>query len=123
MSPSRSGRTAAPGTAARLSGWPEQRDHVLERRDQDAGDKSDDLASLGSVRSAAAELRAAHPRIDLLINNAGRPDLDGELLAHILLGSLQSEPVLRLLERGEVSRLAASLRVTAAGMLTAPAAS
>lgn len=30
-----------------------------------------DLSSLESVRSAAAELRAAHERIDLLINNAG----------------------------------------------------
>lgn len=30
-----------------------------------------DLASLASIRVAAAELRAAHPRIDLLINNAG----------------------------------------------------
>lgn len=30
-----------------------------------------DLSSLNSVRKAAAELRAAHPRIDLLINNAG----------------------------------------------------
>jgi NAD(P)-dependent dehydrogenase (short-subunit alcohol dehydrogenase family) len=30
-----------------------------------------DLASLESVRAAAAALRASHPRIDLLINNAG----------------------------------------------------
>ncbi|MGW3891705.1 SDR family NAD(P)-dependent oxidoreductase [Micromonospora chokoriensis] len=30
-----------------------------------------DLTSLDSVRSAAAGLRASHPRIDLLINNAG----------------------------------------------------
>jgi NAD(P)-dependent dehydrogenase (short-subunit alcohol dehydrogenase family) len=30
-----------------------------------------DLTSLDSVGKAAAELRAAHPRIDLLINNAG----------------------------------------------------
>jgi NAD(P)-dependent dehydrogenase (short-subunit alcohol dehydrogenase family) len=30
-----------------------------------------DLASLDSVRAAAADLRAAHERIDLLINNAG----------------------------------------------------
>jgi NAD(P)-dependent dehydrogenase (short-subunit alcohol dehydrogenase family) len=30
-----------------------------------------DLASLGSVREAAAEIRAAQPRLDLLINNAG----------------------------------------------------
>jgi NAD(P)-dependent dehydrogenase (short-subunit alcohol dehydrogenase family) len=30
-----------------------------------------DLTSLDSIRAAAAELRAMHPRIDLLINNAG----------------------------------------------------
>jgi NAD(P)-dependent dehydrogenase (short-subunit alcohol dehydrogenase family) len=30
-----------------------------------------DLGSLASVRAAAEELRATHPRIDLLINNAG----------------------------------------------------
>ncbi len=30
-----------------------------------------DLASLDSIRAAAGELRATHPRIDLLINNAG----------------------------------------------------
>ena len=30
-----------------------------------------DLSSLDSIRKAADELRAAHPRIDLLINNAG----------------------------------------------------
>jgi len=30
-----------------------------------------DLTSLDSIRSAAGELRARHPRIDLLVNNAG----------------------------------------------------
>jgi NAD(P)-dependent dehydrogenase (short-subunit alcohol dehydrogenase family) len=30
-----------------------------------------DLSSLASIRSTAADLRTAHPRIDLLINNAG----------------------------------------------------
>src|SRR5258708_23457714 len=30
-----------------------------------------DLASLDSIRAAAGELRATHPRIDLLVNNAG----------------------------------------------------
>ena len=30
-----------------------------------------DLTSLDSIRAAAGELRARHPRIDLLINNAG----------------------------------------------------
>ena len=37
----------------------------------DASVQALDLTSLESVRSAAASLRAAHPRIDLLINNAG----------------------------------------------------
>ncbi|MEV5366051.1 SDR family NAD(P)-dependent oxidoreductase [Streptomyces cellulosae] len=37
----------------------------------DVGVQALDLASLDSIRSAAADLRAAHPRIDLLINNAG----------------------------------------------------
>src|SRR5260370_598302 len=30
-----------------------------------------DLTSLDSIRAAAGELRATHPRIDLLVNNAG----------------------------------------------------
>lgn len=37
----------------------------------DAVVQSLDLTSLDSIRSAAADLRAAYPRIDLLINNAG----------------------------------------------------
>ncbi|MGW4394997.1 oxidoreductase [Amycolatopsis nivea] len=36
-----------------------------------------DLASLASVREAAAELRARHDRIDLLINNAGVTNAPG----------------------------------------------
>ena len=35
-----------------------------------------DLASLASVHKAADELRAAHPRIDLLVNNAGVMTVD-----------------------------------------------
>ena len=35
-----------------------------------------DLASLASVRKAADELRATHPRIDVLINNAGVMTID-----------------------------------------------
>ncbi|GII58361.1 TetR family transcriptional regulator [Planotetraspora thailandica] len=60
-----------------------------------------------------------HGHISALIT-ARRPDLDGDLLAHILLGSLQSEPVLRMLERGEAERLAGSLRALIAGMFAAP---
>ena len=42
-----------------------------ETPDADVSVQALDLGSLDSVRSAAAELNAAHPRIDLLINNAG----------------------------------------------------
>ena len=41
------------------------------RIDGDTSVQALDLTSLASVRSAAADLRAAHPRIDLLVNNAG----------------------------------------------------
>ncbi|WP_299951896.1 SDR family NAD(P)-dependent oxidoreductase [uncultured Modestobacter sp.] len=56
---------------------------VLAVRDVDKGEQAAariagavtvqrlDLTSLASVRAAAAQLRDAHPRIDLLINNAG----------------------------------------------------
>ncbi|MFF1924013.1 TetR/AcrR family transcriptional regulator [Streptomyces sp. NPDC058221] len=46
-----------------------------------------------------------------------RPDLDAELLAHILLGALQSGPIVHLLKQGETRRLAVSLRLLATGML------
>ncbi|GAA3195692.1 MULTISPECIES: TetR/AcrR family transcriptional regulator [Streptomyces] len=48
-----------------------------------------------------------------------RPDLDAELLAHILLSALQNGPVVRLLGQGEAQRLGASLRLLATGALEA----
>ncbi|GGU63496.1 TetR family transcriptional regulator [Streptomyces albospinus] len=62
-----------------------------------------------------------HAHISTLIA-AQRPDLDAELLAHLLLGGLQSDAVLRLLERGESARLAASLRTLVTAALDAPPA-
>lgn len=41
------------------------------RIDGDVAVQTLDLASLESIRTAASEIRDAHPRIDLLINNAG----------------------------------------------------
>jgi NAD(P)-dependent dehydrogenase (short-subunit alcohol dehydrogenase family) len=65
------------------------------------------LASLASVREAAARLRSAHPRIDLLINNAGvmmppytrtgdgfELQLGVNHLAHFALTGLLLEPLL-----------------------------
>jgi len=50
-----------------------------------------------------------------------RPDLDAELLAHILLGGLRSDVVVRLVASGEAARLAAALRTTATALLDTPA--
>jgi NAD(P)-dependent dehydrogenase (short-subunit alcohol dehydrogenase family) len=49
----------------------EKGERAAGRIDGDVRVQALDLTSLASVRSAAADLRAAHPRIDLLINNAG----------------------------------------------------
>ncbi len=48
--------------AARIAGTAPGADVMVQRLD---------LTSLDSVRAAAGELRAQHPRIDLLVNNAG----------------------------------------------------
>ena len=45
------------------------------------------------------------------------PDADAQLLAHLVLGSMHSEPVLAMSRRGESTRIAAGLRVLVAGLL------
>ncbi|WNV87031.1 SDR family NAD(P)-dependent oxidoreductase [Umezawaea sp. Da 62-37] len=50
---------------------PEKGRLAAARMDGDVSVEELDLTSLESVRAAAASLRATHPRIDLLINNAG----------------------------------------------------
>ncbi|MYT31192.1 MULTISPECIES: TetR/AcrR family transcriptional regulator [unclassified Streptomyces] len=50
---------------------------------------------------------------------AQRPDLDAGLLAHFLIGALQNERVLRLLERGETDHVAGTLRALVTGLLDA----
>jgi hypothetical protein len=58
-----------------------------------------------------------HAHVTALIAEA-RPDLDAELLGHILLGSLHSDLVRHLLQRGESKRLADTLHRLADTMLT-----
>ncbi|MEU6971938.1 helix-turn-helix domain-containing protein [Kitasatospora aureofaciens] len=60
--------------------------------------------------------RSWHGHLSALIVEQ-RPDLDAELLAHLLLGSLQSDPVLRLMEQGEGQRLADGLRELATSLV------
>jgi AcrR family transcriptional regulator len=59
-----------------------------------------------------------HAHISTLIAE-DRPDLDAELLAHILLSPLHSGVIQRLLQNGESARLAASLRTVATSLLHA----
>jgi len=51
-----------------------------------------------------------------------RPDLDADLAAHILLATLNSDPILLLLEQGESERLAHALRTWVTALLAAPTA-
>ncbi|MFE7607448.1 TetR/AcrR family transcriptional regulator [Streptomyces celluloflavus] len=57
-----------------------------------------------------------HGHISTLLA-AERTDLDAELLAHVLLGALQSGPIVHLLGQGEGRRLALSLRLLVTGVL------
>lgn len=57
-----------------------------------------------------------HEHIAGLIAQA-RPDLDADLLAHMVLGSLHDAHILRLMRDGENERVAASLRQLAASLL------
>lgn len=76
------------------------------------------LAALGHAVTAAPDRDQAdgHPlhrawraHVQALIA-AERPELDTEAVADVLLGTLTSDPVLRLFERGEGRRVAAVLR-------------
>ena len=62
-----------------------------------------------------------HGHISALIA-AQRPDADSDLIAHLMLGALHSEPVLGELASSGPGRLAAALRGLAAAVLDAPAA-
>lgn len=57
-----------------------------------------------------------HAHVSTLLAQA-REDLDADLLADLLLGSLHSDPILRLMERGETDRLTAGLHTLANGIL------
>jgi AcrR family transcriptional regulator len=60
-----------------------------------------------------------HQHVSALIAEA-RPDLDADLLAHLLLSSLHSDLVLHLLRRQETPRLMATLRELIGTLLAAP---
>jgi AcrR family transcriptional regulator len=51
---------------------------------------------------------------------AQRPDVDADLIAHVMLGALHSEPILNELAAGP-ARLSAAMRTLAAAVMDAPA--
>jgi hypothetical protein len=51
---------------------------------------------------------------------AQRPDVDADLIAHVMLGALHSEPILNQLADGP-ARLSAAMRALATAVLDAPA--
>jgi len=57
-----------------------------------------------------------HSHVTALLREAN-PSLDAELLADLLLAGLHSDPILRLLERGETPRLTKALQTLAASVL------
>jgi AcrR family transcriptional regulator len=62
-----------------------------------------------------------HGHISALIA-AQRPDVDAELIAHLMLGALHSEPIMAQLAAGEPKRLIAAIRTLACSVLDAPPA-
>jgi AcrR family transcriptional regulator len=60
-----------------------------------------------------------HGHISALIA-AQRPDVDAEMIAHVLLGALHSEPILDCLATDGPARAAAAVRALARGVLDAP---
>jgi len=68
-------------------------------------------------RQAGGVYQYWHRHVSTLIAQA-RPELDAELLAHILLGSLHSDLVLHLVRSGDTDRLTATLRELVAGLLS-----
>jgi AcrR family transcriptional regulator len=60
-----------------------------------------------------------HGHISVLIA-AQRPDVDAEMIAHVLLGALHSEPILACLAADGPARPAAAVRALACAVLDAP---
>lgn len=61
-----------------------------------------------------------HGHIGALIA-AQRPDVDAEMIAHLLLGALRSEPILAQLATDGPKRFSAAMRALACAVLDAPA--
>ena len=73
----------------------------------------------GSSQDDHPVYRFWHGHISTLIA-AQRPDVDAEMIAHVLLGALHSEPILACLAADGPARPAAAVRALACAVLDAP---
>jgi AcrR family transcriptional regulator len=84
------------------------------------------LAALGQAVTVERDPADPHPWYDFCHRHVAglltqlRPDIDAEVLGHVLLAGLHSAPVLHLLERGDGPRLAATLRTIVTALLDQP---
>jgi AcrR family transcriptional regulator len=79
------------------------------------------------AKEPAADERESHPVYEFWHGHisgliaAQRPDADAELIAHVILGALHSEPILAQLAADGPDRLTAAMRALACAVLDAPA--
>jgi AcrR family transcriptional regulator len=74
----------------------------------------------GEERGEHPVYRFWHAHISALIARQ-RPGIDGEMIAHLMLGSLHSEPILNQLATEGPERLSSAMRAVACAVLDAPA--
>jgi len=67
-------------------------------------------------REAHPVYRSWHSHISQLVRQR-QPDLDADMLAHVLLATLHSEPILNALERGDANRLDRTLHDLVTGLM------
>jgi AcrR family transcriptional regulator len=63
--------------------------------------------------------RSWHDHISHLVHQQ-RQDLDADMLAHVILATLHSEPILNALERGDGNRLTRALHDLVTGLMPSP---
>ncbi|MCL9792751.1 TetR/AcrR family transcriptional regulator [Frankia sp. AgKG'84/4] len=111
------GLVAALGAALPSAGRSTTDTHCADLPDRATKSAEPSHAATGEARPV---YDVWHSHISALIAEE-RADLDADLVAHVLLSSLHSDPILRLLENNEGHRLATALRAITTALLAMPA--
>jgi AcrR family transcriptional regulator len=92
---------------------------ATEPAPRDSADDTDEGGAKVGHREDHPVYRFWHGHITALIA-AQRPDADAEMIAHVLLGALHSEPILAYLTAHGPARPSAAVRALACALLDAP---